>query len=144
MEMEISPFVLNQTRLVVISDQVVQITLSSKNSSSESLYNRNQLMQDEVKKVVVAFIKLKEENLIVDGDGYKKHSWQYGRKYVFFKNKSRLKVHRYKYTFELEPVKTDQEESISFHVGKNKSVQQQKDDESNLPQITEFSVRRRC
>ncbi|CAG8465709.1 4457_t:CDS:2 [Cetraspora pellucida] len=109
MEMEISPFVLNQTRLIVMSDQ----------------------------KVVVAFIKLKEENLIVDGDEYKKHSWQYGRKYVFFKNKSRLKVHRYKYTFELEPVTTDQEESVSFHVGKNKSVQQQKDDESNLPQITE-------
>ncbi|CAG8544121.1 16795_t:CDS:2 [Gigaspora rosea] len=139
MEMEISPFVLNKTRLVVISDQVVQITLSSKSSSSDSLYNHNQLMQDEIKKVVVAFVKLKEENLIVDGDGYKKHSWQYGRKYVFFKNKSRLKVHRYKYTFELEPLATDHEESTSSHIGKNRSVQQQqqKDDhESNLPQIT--------
>ncbi|CAG8748698.1 13871_t:CDS:2, partial [Dentiscutata heterogama] len=62
-------------------------------------------------KVVVAFVKLKEENLIVDGNGYKKHSWQYGRKYIFFKNKSRLKVHRYKYTFELEPLTTDHEES---------------------------------
>ncbi|KAF0448447.1 hypothetical protein F8M41_002659 [Gigaspora margarita] len=144
MEMEISPFVLNKTRLVVISDQVVQITLSSKSSSGESLYNHNQLMQDEIKKVVVAFVKLKEENLIVDGDGYsllcKKHSWQYGRKYVFFKNKSRLKVHRYKYTFELEPLPIGHEESTSSHVGKNRSVQQQqqKDDhESNLPQIME-------
>ncbi|CAG8493862.1 17207_t:CDS:2 [Acaulospora morrowiae] len=47
--MELPPFSLDKTRLLVVSDEVVQISLFSNNSSTTSVYNDNPQIKDEIK-----------------------------------------------------------------------------------------------
>ncbi|CAG8454877.1 7057_t:CDS:10 [Acaulospora colombiana] len=125
--MGLTPFSLNKTRLLVVSDEVVQISLFSNNSSTIPDYDDSPRLKDEIKNLIIAFVRLRDDDQIVDGEGFyllcKKRDWKIGNRYIFMKNGRRLKAHRYKYNFTLE-ISTDQRNSRTnaLNAGKSKGV----------------------
>ncbi|CAI2168862.1 11480_t:CDS:2 [Funneliformis geosporum] len=118
--MEINSFSHNETRLLVINDEVVQITFKLHNESDISLYTEYHDLQEEIKQVIIAFVKFMDEDHIVDGEGYyllcKRSIWNFGKNYIFYKNDQEILPHQYKYNFELEFM------SQVVNRGKNKSI----------------------
>ncbi|RIA94444.1 hypothetical protein C1645_759959 [Glomus cerebriforme] len=123
--MEINPFSHNETRLLVINNEIVQITFKLHNESDNSYIENNDL-QDEIKRVIIAFVKFMDEDHIVDGEGYyllcKKSIWNFGKNYVFYRNDQVIPPHQYKYNFELEFANQIIDRNFSHDRGKNKSI----------------------
>ncbi|RGB29574.1 hypothetical protein C1646_317172 [Rhizophagus diaphanus] len=136
--MEINSFLHNETRLLVISNEIVQITFRLHNESDNSLYIENNDLQEEIKQIIVAFVKFMDEDHIVDGEGYyllcKKNIWNFGKNCVFYRNDQIIPPHQYKFNFELEFAS---QVINSYDRGRNKSItDSNKKNNSNLRRVS--------
>ncbi|PKK75184.1 hypothetical protein RhiirC2_253991 [Rhizophagus irregularis] len=104
---------------------------------NNSLYIENNDLQEEIKQILVAFVKFMDEDHIVDGEGYyllcKKNIWNFGKNCVFYRNDQIIPPHQYKFNFELEFASQVINRNASYDRGRNKSItDSNKKNNSNL------------
>ncbi|PVU93029.1 hypothetical protein BB561_003491 [Smittium simulii] len=108
-ESKFKQFKIPETRLVVISDSVVQITLEYRSDVDEDrhhLYDNDVEMQCEIQLAVISLINSKFSKGVARGKGFVIHQtrkrWKLFTKYIFSYNNIPLLGSKYKYKFMLE------------------------------------------
>ncbi|KAJ2721110.1 hypothetical protein GGI07_004175 [Coemansia sp. Benny D115] len=107
--MSLKPFRIPETRLLVVSDLVVQVTLTFRSSDDEELqyrYTDDPLLQSLVQTAVISLVNCSYTNGVCRGPGFILHQlrkkWPIGRRYIFAHHGEPLHSSTHKYFFQLE------------------------------------------
>ncbi|KAJ1769223.1 hypothetical protein IW140_003101 [Coemansia sp. RSA 1813] len=107
--MSLRPFRIPETRLLVINDLVVQVTLTFRTDEDEELryrYTENKSLQSLVQMAVVSLVNCGYTHGIAQGPGFILHQmrkkWPIGRRYIFTRHGEPLQSSLHKYFFQLE------------------------------------------
>ncbi|KAJ2745641.1 hypothetical protein GGI20_002024 [Coemansia sp. BCRC 34301] len=107
--MPLEPFKVPETRLLAISELVVQVTLTFRTDEDEELhyrYDQDDELQALVQTAVVSLVNCGYTTGIAKGPGFLLHQvrkkWPIGRRYIFTKDGEPMQSSLHKYFFQLE------------------------------------------
>ncbi|KAI8322232.1 hypothetical protein GQ54DRAFT_153512 [Martensiomyces pterosporus] len=107
--MPLRPFRIPETRLIVISDLVVQVTLTFRTDEDEEIkyrYEQDAEFQALVQTAVISLVNCGYTNGLAKGPGFVLHQmrkkWPIGRRYIFTHNGEPMQSSLHKYFFQLE------------------------------------------
>ncbi|KAJ1958464.1 hypothetical protein EC988_000286 [Linderina pennispora] len=113
--MSLKPFRIPETRLIVASDLVVQVTLTFRTDDDEELsyrYAQDMELQSLVQTSVVSLVNCGYTNGVARGPGFVLHQmrkkWPIGKRYIFTRDGEPLHSSQHKYFFQLEFVDDQQ------------------------------------
>ncbi|KAJ1961386.1 hypothetical protein GGI12_003281 [Dipsacomyces acuminosporus] len=107
--MSLKPFRIPETRLIVVSDLVVQVTLTFRTDEDEEVryrYDQDAELQALVQTAVVSLVNCGYTNGFAKGPGFLLHQvrkkWLIGKRYIFTRDGEPLQSSLHKYFFQLE------------------------------------------